>query len=330
MLSYVKTARRFLIFLALGGLIALSLPCAFTAFEMVWNLVPHYYVAACVYLFLLFVISYELCMRKRYALYIFFLVLAFFAFYRLPQFLVFMDLGADFESLTRLERLRVNFTFRTMLRLTIVVSMIYHFVALAYERQKIIQARLQSELAMLKSQMTPHFFFNSLNAIYGLSLAKSDQAPRAIIALSDMMRYVLTDAKHERISITQEVEYLERYVELQRLRLPRNTKLHYDVELAAHFDIPPMLLITFYENAFKYGASSKKEERIEISLRADEKTLKLSTHNAIALEINRENSTGTGIANARQRLDLLYPNRYELTTREKDGYHHLDLTIQHR
>ncbi len=311
-------------------LIAVSLPSAFSAFELVWNLVPYYYVAACVYLFLLFMISYELCMRKRYVLYILFLVLAFLAFYRIPHVLISLDLGADFETLTRFQQLRVNFIFRSMLRLTIVVSMIYHFIVLVFERQKMVQARLQAELTMLKSQMTPHFFFNSLNAIYGLSLAKSDKVPRAIISLSDMMRYVLTDAKHERISIAQEVEYLGRYVELQRLRLPLNTKLYYDVEIEAPFDIPPMLLVTFYENAFKYGASSQKEESIMISLKADEKRLKLSTHNAIILEKSRENSTGTGIANARQRLDLLYPNRYELTTRETDGYYHLDLIIQHR
>ncbi len=329
MTRYVKSVRRFLILSVVWLLIAVGLPSGFSAFELAWDLVPYYYITACVYLFFLFVVSYELCMSKRYFFYILFLLLAFLGFYKIPQVLIWLDLGADYEALARFQQLRVNFIFRSMLRLTIAMSMIYHFAALAYERQKIAQARLQAELTMLKSQMTPHFFFNSLNAIYGLSLAKSEKVPRAIISLSDMMRYVLTDAKRERISITQELAYLGRYVELQKLRLPLNTKLHYDVELKAEFDIPPMLLITFYENAFKYGASSQKEEDIVITLKADEKTLHLSTHNAIILEKRRENSTATGIANARQRLELLYPNCYELTTSEQDGYYHVDLIIKH-
>ncbi len=309
-------------------LLSLSLPSLLATVNIVWHIAPQLYAGACVSLYLFFEISLFLFQRKRYFTYILSLGLIYLAFSNLAGILAYLELNSPYDHLLRMQKLRVNYVLNTMLRVVVGSSIIYHLFALRRERQLMAEAKLKAELAMLKSQITPHFFFNSLNSIYSLTLAKSDKAPEAIITLSDMMRYVLTDAKQDWISIEQEIAYLSRYVELQQLRLPRKTTLDYQVEVEGQYQIPPMLLVTFFENAFKYGSSAQKEATIHIHLSIENHTLRLSTHNAIVTEKKPENSTGNGIAGARRRLELIYPHRHELKCSEKHGYYQVELHIQ--
>lgn len=307
---------------------AISLPFLLDTVQSVKSLMPYYYAACCVFLFAFFELSLFLFRRRCYFYYLLSLALAYFAFTHLADFLAMLDLGYRLDDLMRLQRLRVNYVSQSMFRFVVAVSVVYHLYVLHRERQEMMKAKLEAELTMLKSQITPHFFFNSLNSIYSLSLAKDDRALDAIITLSDMMRYVLTDAKADWIDLEQELTYLDRYVELQRLRLPNQTKLDYKVEMSGNHRIPPMLLITFLENAFKYGASSQNEEKISIHLAVEDNTLCLATHNAIVVAKKKSNSTGNGIANARRRLELVYPNCHDLLICESNGYYQLKLTIQ--
>ncbi len=329
MVSDAIWLRAFLLRLLICLVAALALPFVLDTVHVVWALMPYYYGACCAFLFVFFELSLFLFRKRCYFYYLLCLVLAYFAFAHLSDFLAMLDLGYRLDDLMRLQRLRVNYVSQSMFRFVVAASVVYHLFVLHRERQEILRAKLQAELAMLKAQITPHFFFNSLNSIYSLALAKDDKAPDAIITLSDMMRYVLTDAKAEWIDLPQELMYLGRYVELQRLRLPHKTKLDYQVNVGeGQHRIPPMLLITFFENAFKYGASSQSEEKISIHLSVEDNTLCLATHNAIVVAKKKSNSTGNGIANARRRLELTYPNRHELLTCESNGYYQLKLTIQ--
>ncbi len=327
-MSRLLQYRSFFVRLAVIGLLGLGLPQLWFTAGIVWELVPHHYVAVCCYLLLFLELGLWLLRHKHYVLYIAFLVGAYLAFYYLPDFLALLNISDAYEDLFRIQRLRVNYTCFTMLRVVMVVSIVYHLFSLRGERQAMLKAKMQAELAMLKSQISPHFFFNSLNSIYSLALAKSDKTPDAIITLSDMMRYVLTEAKADWIGLEHELRYLQHYVELQQLRLPAKTTLDYQVvQDGGEYRIPPMLLISFYENAFKYGVSSQHEVTIRIILQVDRGILRLKTHNALAVAPGRENSTGHGLASARQRLELLYPRRHELGTKQGDDSFELDLTL---
>lgn len=324
-----KTVVYFLLRLALCVAVAVALPYLFESVHRVWGLMPNYYVAACVVLWVIFEISLLLLHRRHYICYLLFVVLTCWGYIHLHELLAMLDWCPDWKDLMRMQRVQAYYVSLTMWRMTTAFAVVVHLFLAHRERQEMLRAKLQAEVAMLKSQITPHFFFNSLNSIYSLALAKDDKAPDAIITLSDMMRYVLTDAKAEWIDLSKELCYLDRYVELQRLRLPYKTELDYQVEVdEGSYSIPPMLLITFFENAFKYGTSSQHEEKISIHLSVKGNTLKLATHNAIVVAQKASNSTETGIANARRRLELSYPKHHELLVFESAGYHQLKLTIQ--
>ncbi len=314
--------------LAAWILLALLLPRLVETVGLIYLLAPSYYIAVCCYTFLFFESSLALLQRRGYILYLGLLLLGYTGFTHLQEILQYASINLHLDELHRLQRLRIYYVSHNIFRTVIALSIVYHLVWLRRERRQMQQAKLQAELAMLKSQIAPHFFFNSLNSIYSLTLAQSDKAPDAIITLSDMMRYVLTEAKQEWIAMEKEIIYLQHYIDLQRLRLPHMTTLDYEVSLEGDHRIPPMLLITFYENAFKYGTSSQRDETILIHLHVSEHTLHLTTHNAIVSEKSPEISTGNGIANARRRLELIYPHRYSLDIREQDGYYHLQLSIQ--
>ncbi len=319
----------FLIRLAVLALLSVSLPHWWHTAGVVWDLVPHHYVVVCCYLLLFLELGLWLLRRRHYVLYIVFLVAAYVAFYYLSDVLALLHLSDAYESLFRIQRLRVNYTCFTMLRVVMVASIVYHLFGLRRERETMQKAKMQAELTMLKSQITPHFFFNSLNSIYSLALAQSEKTPDAIITLSDMMRYVLTEAKADWIGLEHELSYLQHYVELQQLRLPAKTKLDYQVEQQlGDYRIPPMLLVSFYENAFKYGVSAQREVTISIHLTVEDHILRLRTQNALATTPKQEQSTGHGLANSRQRLELIYPNRHELVIKQGDDFFELELTLQ--
>jgi len=173
--------------------------------------------------------------------------------------------------------------------------------------------KLNTELAMLKNQINPHFLFNSLNTLYSLSLIKSDLTPEAILKLSDMMRYVILDTQRDKVPVGLEIQYIQHYVGLQQLRLSDNVDLQLNVsEDYEDYEIPPMILIPFVENAFKYGTSSHEKAVILINIGIENGILEFKVSNRI-FQGREENETfGIGISNTRQRLRLIYPDNHEL------------------
>jgi two-component system LytT family sensor kinase len=178
--------------------------------------------------------------------------------------------------------------------------------------------QLKAELDLLKYQVNPHFFFNTLNNLFAMARRQKDQSTaRGIAKLSHMMRYIIYDARVEKIEITKEIEQIKNFIELQRLRFLPEDDIQIDFNLEGTFNhkmITPMLLIPFVENAFKHGISLKNISPVEINLRLQKERLFFSVKNNInRMRHDRDDqNSGIGLSNVKRRLELLYPQAHEL------------------
>jgi len=175
------------------------------------------------------------------------------------------------------------------------------------------EEKQKAELSYLKSQVNPHFLFNTLNGIYSLALDESKKTPDAIVRLSELMRYVITDISKDYVPLQQEIEHLMNYVELQKLRLEETVKINFDVtDQTEGLLIAPLLLIPFVENAFKYGINSKSISQIDIKLFVEKDRMEFQVKNKIEPFPGLSAQTGTGLENVKKRLELTYPGNFEL------------------
>jgi len=168
-----------------------------------------------------------------------------------------------------------------------------------------------------------------LNNIYALALKKSDETANAIVKLSGMMRYNITDAQSEFIEIEKEIDYISSYIELQKIRIGETAKVNFTINGIAHkHQIAPLLLISFIENAFKYGVNPEIESFIQIAIDITNNTIELKVSNKIVpVSIVDNTKTGTGIANVIRRLDLLYSGKYQLQISHTDTDYTVTLII---
>lgn len=183
------------------------------------------------------------------------------------------------------------------------------------ERQKIIDQRnLEQQMEYLKYQVNPHFFMNTLNNIHALVDIDPERAKTTIVELSKMMRHILYEGSKKLIPLTREVEFLNLYVQLMRLRYTRKVHINVDVPpQLPELKLPPLMLIIFVENAFKHGISYREESFIDIKLRVENKRLLFSCCNSKPTQVQRTNEKGgMGLQNVRQRLELLYDDNYTL------------------
>jgi sensor histidine kinase YesM len=200
-----------------------------------------------------------------------------------------------------------------------------------HQKKEMEAEKLSSELAFLKSQVNPHFLFNILNNICSLARKKSDETENAIIKLSQIMRYMLQDSKDEKVSLEKEVEYLQSYIELQRLRLPEAVKINFTIEGRPElYSIEPLLLIPFIENAFKHGVSYQDCSDISIRLVCLSREIAFTVNNHIARRNgdNIEQGSGIGLKNVTRRLDLLYPGKHQLNISDDGHQYNVELNIQ--
>ncbi len=194
-------------------------------------------------------------------------------------------------------------------------------------RKTLEHEKLNAELAFLKSQINPHFLFNSLNNIYSLAYQKSDKAPEAILKLSGMMRYMLLESHDHLVSLQEEVTYLENYIELQKLRFNEQTYIQFAMESDREdYRIMPLLLISFLENAFKHGIVTDKDHPVRITIRAMNDQLTFVAENRIS-KLNKDQTRGIGLVNLRRRLDLGYAGLYTLQTLETGDHYYSELFL---
>lgn len=190
------------------------------------------------------------------------------------------------------------------------------------------EARLSTELSYLKAQINPHFLFNTLNSIYSLALEKSDATADAIVRLSSFMRYVIREAHDDFVPLGKELDYISHYVALQQLRLDDTATVDFQVSGdPSGQEIAPLLLISFIENAFKYGVNPEGKSRIEIRVDIREEVLRLFVENS-KVRVFQDEPTGIGLENTRARLRLLYPRRHELSIRDEGAVFTVNLTLR--
>ena len=179
-------------------------------------------------------------------------------------------------------------------------------------REEVEYERNRAELALYKAQINPHFLFNTLNTLYGLLITHSDKTEVTLERFINLTKYMYHNANREFIPLAEEVEYISQYIDLQKLRLNEYAEVGFTYEVADEsMPVPPMMLITFVENAFKYGISSNEPCFIRIRLSQQDDTLCFEVENSV---FGREGkaSKQMGIENCRRRLSLLYPDRHRL------------------
>ncbi|SFU46066.1 Histidine kinase [Pustulibacterium marinum] len=214
------------------------------------------------------------------------------------------------------------FQFLIVFILTLVMRLNSHL-------REVRSEKLLAEVSYLKAQINPHFLFNTLNNLYALALKKSDQTPDAILKLSGMMRYVVTESNQEKVALKKEINYIEDYIALQKLRLSNSNIFTFNVSGNINREqIAPLILINFIENAFKYGVSSHQESQITIAIHVEDGTLTMQVKNTICRKPKESAiSTGEGIANSKKRLEMIYPNAYSLNIQEDSDVFNVILKI---
>lgn len=192
--------------------------------------------------------------------------------------------------------------------------------------------KVNAELRALRAQINPHFLFNSLNSIYNEALMKSDKTGELILQLSDMLRYVVDNMDREKVPLTNELNYLRNYIALQKQRLNFPGKVTLRIQDATEEkSIAPLLLLNFIENCFMHADMSVPEGFIDIRAEITGNRLKLECRNSVqgnGPESDKEKAEGTGLQNARRRLDLVYPGAYALENHRTETEYILKLKLE--
>jgi hypothetical protein len=196
-------------------------------------------------------------------------------------------------------------------------------------RNKVIEnEKLQAELSHLKTQIHPHFLFNTLNSIYALSIKKDDKTAETIVKLSEFMRYLLKDSNQDEVLLEKEIIYIDNYIDLQKSRLRNAVDLDYKVNGDfGKYKIAPLLLFPFIENAFKYGVNPDENSVIKISIASNENHLNMTVFNNKVSIMNIESSK-IGLQNTRDRLQLYYPKKHSLSIEENEQSYIVNLRIE--
>jgi LytS/YehU family sensor histidine kinase len=196
-------------------------------------------------------------------------------------------------------------------------------------QHKLEEENRASELSFLRSQINPHFLFNTLNNINALIRLKPTEAEKSIGVLSNLMRYILNSGTLEKIELKKEIDYLNNFIELQKLRLPKNFNLNFNCSIEnENATIEPLLLIGFIENTFKHGVSGSDDDFIDINIQCKNNQLTLLTTNKIHQLGNIEHiASGVGLKNTQKRLELCYQNNYQLNLFEENGNYKIKLQI---
>ncbi len=195
-------------------------------------------------------------------------------------------------------------------------------------RSNLENEKLVAELSFLKSQINPHFLFNSLNNIYSLAYQKSPKTPEAVLKLSEIMRYMLYESNDNRVPLEKEISYLQSYIDLQKLRFKEGAFVELNLS-GNSFDQPimPLTLISFVENAFKHGVATEKDAPIIINITAEPGMVYFQTINKKA-DQNKDETGGVGLTNIKRRLDLLYRKKYRLEIEDGPTFYSCELFIE--
>jgi sensor histidine kinase YesM len=200
---------------------------------------------------------------------------------------------------------------------------------------KATAAQSQSELQLLQSQLSPHFLFNTLNNIYGISLSRHDKVPPLLLKLSDLLRYSVYDAKEQFVPLKHELEYIQNYIEFEKIRVGEKLILFVEIEpnINPEIKIAPLLLIVFIENAFKHAKNTTNQEiQISIQLKTWGNSILFAVWNSNGRQQQEsailKSHSGFGLESVRKRLALLYPGEYDLSIEDKENSYSVMLQLK--
>lgn len=278
----------------------------------------------------------ELILNKAYyrigALAVVFIILTYvLTLFPLPELDFVIPSMSEYQ--TRLRNYNVTITVWLMFLAVMCYSLTVAFIKELYHRlllQNIVEnQRDKAELALFKAQINPHFLFNTLNSLYSLIIGTSQKAEDAFIKFTELLKYTYTTANSDWVTVADEIDYINNYIDLQLIRLDNHTNVIRDFSVDdPGASIPPMIFLTFVENAFKYGASSTRDCDILIKLGLKNGLLSFETRNMIVKHSDEfRKDMPVGLDNCRSRLSGLYPGNYSLDIREKDGLFKVELKI---
>ncbi|WP_208493208.1 sensor histidine kinase [Spirosoma utsteinense] len=196
-----------------------------------------------------------------------------------------------------------------------------------FAQEAIRHQKVHMELAYLKAQLNPHFLFNTMNNLYGLSLSEPQRAPDAILRLGEMMRYMLYESNEPLVPLSQEIDYLSGFIELETLRYSHRIYVDFTLEGDVNGKrLPPLLLIALVENCFKHGQLQEPDQPVRIWLAVSGSVLRFETSNGVATHL-RDPTGGVGLPNVKRRLVLLYPRQHQLQAWQEGATYHALLEI---
>ncbi len=210
----------------------------------------------------------------------------------------------------------------------IAIEMVKNWYTQKDYSSKIAREKAEAELKLLKNQLHPHFFFNTLNNLYGLSLIKSDRTPQLILQLADLMRFIVTKSDHELVWLNEEIDFITNYIAMERVRYEDKVSIEFNnrIPLNNCIQIPPLVLITFIENAFKHGVSQERGmARLSVLLEVRNNDVHYNVTNSVVPADNiiipkRAIKGGIGLENLAKRLDLIFGKNYSLEVRSGSNY----------
>jgi len=227
----------------------------------------------------------------------------------------------------------LSYTFPSIISWTTLGCLFRFFIDWFEKKNEVItleKENVSSNLALLKNQINPHFLFNTLHNIDALIYENQEKASKSLIKLSDIMRYMLNDAKSDLVELRKELEHLENYLELEQLRLKNEKFLNYSINGDVKgIKIAPMLMIPFVENAFKHSVDSSVENGIKINISIENHKLHFICENKFdKSETDKDKSHGIGLNILRKRLDLIYKNKHKLFINLDDSTYKVNMEIE--
>jgi sensor histidine kinase YesM len=277
-----------------------------------------------IFYFNYFVLIPKFLLLKKYLLYVIMLVLSIVAAFVLSE--VFFNLfGINPGNIANINPMLIKIepVMRANAFLILTISILASIsLTINNHLRQLEKEKLVAQISSLRFQINPHFLFNTLNNIYATAIDTSPRTADMVDKLSEMMRYTMKETQNDFVPLEEEINYLNNYVELQKLRL--DSKIRFDFTIDGEFSelqIAPMLLIPFVENAFKHGVNSEQDSNIRISIKANESELHfIVANNKVDIRLGiKENSGGLGIENTKHRLALVYPSRHLLTIKETEN-----------
>ncbi len=211
--------------------------------------------------------------------------------------------------------------------LGLLLSYLMDWRTIRAEKEVAEKEQLKTELAFLKSQVNPHYLFNTINDIYSLTQQQSEQAPEALLKLSELLRYMLRESDDPYVPLINEVDYLNNVIDLQKIGQKGRSHINFNViGKVDRQKIAPLILINFIENAFKHGVFTDSEEPIQIQVAIEGQAFHLHLRNKVNTA-KKDRTGGIGLANVQRRLALIYPDRHELLIDRQNDTFIVDLKI---